>query len=246
MQFDVITLFPEMFSAITQSGITRRAFEKKQYSLNLWNPRNFSSNNYRKIDDYPYGGGVGMIMLGKPIEDTITAIKKNIKKIPKIIYMSPQGKKLTHNIIIKLLKESNLILLCGRYQAIDQRFLDNFIDEEISVGDFILSGGELPAMMLIDAIVRLLPKVLNNKLNMQDSFINGLLDCSYYTKPRIYLNMEVPIVLLSGNHKKIKKWKRKNSLKITNKKRPDLIIKARKNKFLTCTDEEFLKKINKK
>ena len=245
MQFDVVTLFPDMFTAITQSGITRRAFEQKKCSLSLWNPRDFTTDNYRTIDDRPYGGGPGMVMMAKPLEAAIGAAKARQTEQslpqPRVVYLSPQGKQLTHERVMQLTAESGLVLLCGRYEAVDQRLLDRCVDEEISLGDFVLSGGELPAMALMDAVIRQLPGVLNDDVSaVEDSFVNGLLDCPHYTRPEVYEGVTVPSVLLGGHHAEIEKWRREQALLATAKKRPDLIMKAREAGLLTRADEKFL------
>jgi tRNA (guanine37-N1)-methyltransferase len=192
MQFDVVTLFPEMFAALTQSGVTRRAFEQQKWNLSLWNPRDFTTDNHRTVDDRPYGGGPGMVMLAKPLEATIAAAKQRQVDAglpaPRVVFMSPQGKQLTHERVMQLKAEPGLVILCGRYEAVDQRLIDRCVDEEISLGDFVLSGGELPAMALMDAVVRLLPGVLNTEASaVEDSFVNGLLDSPHYTRPVTYM-----------------------------------------------------------
>ncbi|HYD97443.1 MAG TPA: tRNA (guanosine(37)-N1)-methyltransferase TrmD [Noviherbaspirillum sp.] len=245
MQFDVVTLFPEMFTAITQSGITRRAFEQKKCALSLWNPRDFTSDNYRTIDDRPYGGGPGMVMLAKPLEAAIGAAKARQAELglpqPRVVYLSPQGRALSHERVMQFTTEPGVVLLCGRYEAVDQRLLDRCVDEEISLGDFVLSGGELPAMALMDAVIRQLPGVLNDDVSaVEDSFVNGLLDCPHYTRPDVYEGMAVPPVLMGGNHAEIEKWRRHQALAATAKKRPDLIVKAREAGLLTRADEKFL------
>jgi tRNA (guanine37-N1)-methyltransferase len=245
MQFDVITLFPEMFAAITQSGITRRAFEQKKCELNLWNPRDFTSDNHRTVDDRPYGGGPGMVMLAKPLESAIRAAKERQAfkdlQAPRVIYFSPQGKPLNHQRVMELVKEPGLVLLCGRYEAVDQRLLDRCVDEEISMGDFVLSGGELPAMALMDAVIRQLPGVLHDDASaVEDSFVNGLLDCPHYTRPEVYEGEAVPAVLLGGHHAEIMKWRRERALEATAKKRPELIAQARTAGLLSKSDEKFL------
>lgn len=248
MQFDVITLFPEMFASITQSGISRRAFAEKKCTLSLWNPRDFSSNKYRTIDDRPYGGGPGMVMTPKPLELALNAAKarqvQQALPVPPVIYLSPQGQSLTHTRVMQLTATTGLILLCGRYEAVDQRLLDRCVDEEISLGDFVLSGGELPAMALMDAVIRQLPGVLHDGASaLEDSFVNGLLDYPHYTRPEIYENLEVPAVLLGGHHAEIEKWRRERSLEATHKKRPDLIAKAREAGLLSHNDEIFLRNL---
>jgi tRNA (guanine37-N1)-methyltransferase len=245
MQFDVVTLFPEMFTAITQSGITRRAFEQKKCELALWNPRDFTSDKHRTVDDRPYGGGPGMVMMVKPLEAAVLEAKKRQiatdLPAPRVIYLSPQGKALTHERVMQLTAEPGLVLLCGRYEAVDQRFLDTCVDEEISLGDFVLSGGELPAMALMDAVIRQLPGVLHDDASaVEDSFVNGLLDCPHYTRPEVYEGAAVPAVLMGGHHVEIEKWRRERALEATAKKRPDMIIKARAAGLLTRVDEKFL------
>jgi tRNA (guanine37-N1)-methyltransferase len=245
MQFDVISLFPEMFAALTQSGVTRRAFEQKRWGLSLWNPRDFTTDNHRTVDDRPYGGGPGMVMLAKPLEATINAAKQRqvVSGLPepRVVFMSPQGKQLTHERVMQLKQEPGLVVLCGRYEAVDQRLLDRCIDEEISLGDFVLSGGELPAMALMDAVVRQLPGVLNTDASaVEDSFVNGLLDSPHYTRPEIYEGESVPPVLLGGNHAEIEKWRRERMLEATARKRPDLLVKAREAGLLSKKDEKFL------
>lgn len=245
MQFDVVTLFPEMFTAITQSGITRRAFEQKKCELALWNPRDFTSDKHRTVDDRPYGGGPGMVMMVKPLEAAVLEAKKRQiatdLPTPRVIYLSPQGKALTHERVMQLTAEPGLVLLCGRYEAVDQRFLDTCVDEEISLGDFVLSGGELPAMALMDAVIRQLPGVLHDDASaVEDSFVNGLLDCPHYTRPEVYEGSAVPAVLMGGHHVEIEKWRRERALEATAKKRPDMIVKARAAGLLTRSDEKFL------
>lgn len=245
MQFDVVTLFPEMFAAIRQWGITRRAFEQQKCVLSLWNPRDFTNDNYRTVDDRPYGGGPGMVMLAKPLEAAIDAAKvrqmQQCLPKPRVVYLSPQGRALTHQRVMQLAAEPGLVLLCGRYEAVDQRLLERCVDEEISLGDFVLSGGELPAMALMDAVIRQLPGVLNDDVSaVEDSFVNGLLDCPHYTRPEVYEGVAVPPVLMGGHHAEIEKWRRQQALLATAKKRPDLIVKAREAGLLTRADEKFL------
>ena len=228
IQFDVVTLFPPMFDAISQHGITARAIENKLYSLSLWNPRNYTIDNHRTVDDRPYGGGPGMVMLAEPLEQAIQAAKARqivagVAK-PKVIHMSPSGKPLTHEIVMELSTEQGLVVLASRYEGVDQRLLDRLVDEEYSIGDYVLSGGELPAMVLMDAIVRQLPGALGDADSaIEDSFVDGLLDCPHYTRPEEYMGTKVPDVLTSGNHAKIKQWRLKMSLKRTRDQRPDLL-----------------------
>lgn len=245
MQFDVVTLFPEMFAALTQSGITRRAFEQKKCELALWNPRDFTSDNHRTVDDRPYGGGPGMVMLAKPLEAAINAAKARQAEqglqVPRVVYLSPQGRAITHQRVMQMTAEPGLVLLCGRYEAVDQRLLDRCVDEEISLGDFVLSGGELPAMALMDAMIRQLPGVLHDDASaVEDSFVNGLLDCPHYTRPEQYEDVGVPPVLLGGHHAEIVKWRRERALEATAKKRPEMIEHARAAGLLTRADEKFL------
>jgi tRNA (guanine37-N1)-methyltransferase len=248
MQFDVITLFPEMFTALSASGITRRALEQKKWGLGLWNPRDFTTDKHRTVDDRPYGGGPGMVMMVKPLEAAINAAKASHQQhglpAPRTIYLSPQGAPLTHHKVMQLAAEPGLVLLCGRYEAVDQRLLERCVDEEISLGDFVLSGGEIPAMALMDAVIRQLPGALHDDASaVEDSFVNGLLDCPHYTRPENFEGMPVPAVLLGGNHAEIVKWRREQALMATQHKRPDLIVQARAAGLLGKADEAFLKKM---
>lgn len=250
MQFDVVSLFPEMFAALTQSGVTRRAFEQKRWGLSLWNPRDFTQDRHRTVDDRPYGGGPGMVMLARPLEATINAAKQRQVDLglpsPRVVFMSPQGKPLTHARAMALKDEPGLVILCGRYEAVDQRLLDRCVDEEMSIGDFVLSGGELPAMALMDAVVRLIPGVLGDEASaVEDSFVNGLLDSPHYTRPEVYEGMPVPPVLLTGNHAEIVKWRRQRMLEATATKRPELLDQARAAGQLTKADEQFLAGLDK-
>lgn len=249
MQFDVVTLFPEMFAAITQAGVTRRAFEQQRCQVTFWNPRDFTTDNHRTVDDRPYGGGPGMVMLAKPLEAAIHAAQQRQQaqgfSKPRVIYLSPQGQALKHQRVMQLLAEPGLVLLCGRYEAIDQRLLDRCVDEEISLGDFVLSGGELAAMALMDSVIRHIPGVLNDAASaQQDSFVNGLLDAPHYTRPEEYLDERVPAVLLGGHHAEIEKWRRHKMLEATAKKRPDLILAARSQGLLSAQDEKFLRSLS--
>jgi tRNA (guanine37-N1)-methyltransferase len=245
MQFDVVSLFPEMFAALTQSGVTRRAHEQQRWGLSLWNPRDFTTDNHRTVDDRPYGGGPGMVMMAKPLEAAIGAAKQRQGALglapPRVVFMSPQGRALTHQRVMQLKDEPGLVLLCGRYEAVDQRLLDRVVDEEISLGDFVLSGGELAAMALMDAVVRQLPGVLGDQASVvEDSFVNGLLDSPHYTRPETYEGGSVPAVLMGGNHAEIVKWRRQRMLEATMHKRPDLLVRAREAGLLTKADEKFL------
>ncbi len=245
MQFDVITLFPEMFRALTDWGITSRAAKQGRFGLRTWNPRDFTTDNYRTVDDRPYGGGPGMVMLAKPLEAAIDAAKTAQAEqgvpVSRVVMMSPQGAPLKHERVMRMVDEPGIVLLCGRYEAIDQRLLDRCVDEEISLGDFVLSGGELPAMALMDAVVRQLPGVLNDAQSaVQDSFADGLLDCPHYTRPEEYEGVRVPDVLLGGHHAEIERWRRQQALSNTFVKRPDLIARARRSKLLSRADEAWL------
>ncbi len=244
MQFDTITLFPDMFKALTEWGVTGRA-AASHYALRTWNPRDFTTDNYRTVDDRPYGGGPGMVMLARPLEQAIQAARLAQAEAgvnsPRVILLSPQGRVLTHAGVMKLAAEPGLILVCGRYEAIDQRVLERCVDEEISIGDFVLSGGELPAMVLMDAVIRQLPGVLNHAGSAaQDSFVDGLLDCPHYTRPQEYEGMQVPSVLLEGNHAQISKWRRQQALLSTLKKRPDLLQIACQESKLTEAEQAWL------
>ena len=223
MRFDVISLLPEMFDAISKHGITSRALERKIYSLNVINPREFTTDNHKTVDDRPYGGGPGMVMLAEPLSQAIKRAKA-LNVDAKVIHLSPRGAPLNHEKVMALSQEKGLILLASRYEGVDERLLDALVDEELSIGDYVLSGGELPAMALIDALVRQLPGALGDADSaIEDSFVNGLLDCPHYTRPEVYENKSVPEVLLSGNHAKIRQWRLKQSLLLTRAKRPDLL-----------------------
>lgn len=226
--FDVITLFPEMFSALSGFGITGRAQERGLYELNCWNPRDFAEDRYRTVDDRPYGGGPGMVMLPGPLEKAIVAAKArqqaSVGSAGRVIYLSPQGRRLDHARVLELVAEPAVVLLCGRYEGVDQRLIERCVDEEISLGDFVLSGGELPAMVLLDSMIRQLPGALNDEDSaVEDSFFDGLLDCPHYTRPVLYEDMAVPDVLLSGNHAEIRRWRLQQSLGRTELRRPDLL-----------------------
>jgi len=227
----VVTLFPEMFASITHSGVTRRALEEGRWSLNCTNPRDFAGDNYRSVDDRPYGGGPGMVMMPGPLEAAITAAKDGQAAVgmakSRVLYLTPQGAPLTHRRVMQLVGDvmtgEGLVLLCGRYEGVDERLIERCVDEEVSIGDFVLSGGEIPAMALLDAIVRQLPGVLNDAESAtQDSFVAGLLDCPHYTRPEDYEGLRVPDVLLSGHHEAIRRWRLMQALGRTWQRRPDL------------------------
>lgn len=241
LAFDVITLFPEIFNAVTASGITRRALERKLWDLQCWNPRDFTEDNHRTVDDRPYGGGPGMVMLVEPLEKAIAAAKAKRGPDAKVIYFSPQGKPLTHQRVLDLAAGNGAILLCGRYEGVDERLIERCVDEEISLGDFVLSGGEIPALALIDACVRQLPGALNDAGSaVEDSFVAGLLDCAHYTRPEVYEGMRVPEVLMSGNHENIRRWRLKQALGRTWLRRPELLADRVLSKEEARLLEEFL------
>ncbi len=222
MRFDVVTLFPQMFAAVTQSGITSRALESGLWQLQTWNPRDFTKDNYRTVDDRPFGGGPGMVMLAEPLEKALEAARA--AGGGRVIYLSPQGRKLDHRRVIELAGEAALTLLCGRYEGVDERLLRGRVDEELSLGDFVLSGGELAAMALSDACVRQLPGALGDERSaLQESFADGLLDCPQYTRPELYAGEKVPDVLLSGHHENIRRWRLKQALGRTWLRRPELL-----------------------
>lgn len=235
MRFDVVTLFGPMFDAVTQHGVSRRAVERSIVELHCWNPRDFACDNYRTVDDRPYGGGPGMVMLAEPLERAIQSARLAQRDVgvasPKVIYLSPQGRMLDHRLVMQLAGEPGLILLAGRYEGVDERVIERQVDMEISIGDYVLSGGELGAMVLIDAVVRQLPGVLNDAGSAeQDSFVDGLLDCPHYTRPEVYEESRVPDVLLSGNHAEINRWRLKQALGRTWLRRPELLAKRQLTK----------------
>ena len=221
MKFDILTLFPEMFSSLEQS-IIGRAVENGQISINLINIRDFSTDKHKKVDDTPYGGGAGMVMMPDVVYRAYESLESSDAKV---IYMSPKGKNLNQEKVEELSKESHLIILCGHYEGIDQRVLDKIVDEEISIGDYVLTGGEIPAMVLIDSVSRYVKGVLKEDSIKEESFSNGLLEYPQYTRPEIFQGERVPEVLLSGNHQEIDKWRKEKSLEITKKNRPDLLKK---------------------
>ncbi|MDY0135531.1 MAG: tRNA (guanosine(37)-N1)-methyltransferase TrmD [Thiomicrospira sp.] len=227
MRFDVITLFDKMFEALTEQGISRRAYQNGLFELQFWNPRDFTFDRHQTVDDRPYGGGPGMVMMYQPLKDTFSALTQALApQKPHVIYLSPQGEPLTQQKVESLMQHSQITLLCGRYEGIDERLLQTCVDEEICVGDFVVSGGELPAMMLMDAMIRLLPGALNHQQSAeQDSFSDGLLDCPHYTRPEIVDGMAVPKVLVEGHHAKINAWREQQKWVRTATRRPDLIKK---------------------
>ena len=222
MKFDIITLFPEMFSAIKEEGVISRALKNSIISIREWQLRDYSSNKYKNVDDKPYGGGAGMVMQVQPIRDCLAKIKE-LEPESKIIYLSPQGEPLNQKLVEKLAKFDSLTLLCGRYEGIDERVIENDIDYEVSIGDYVISGGELASMVLIDAVSRRIDNVLGNKDSLNDSFAVNLLDHPHYTRPESIDGESVPEVLLSGNQAKIDAWRREQAIKKTKQKRPDIL-----------------------
>jgi tRNA (guanine37-N1)-methyltransferase len=241
MQIEVISLFPEMFTALTEHGITSRARQRGLYQLNLTNPRQYTQDVHHTVDDRPYGGGPGMVMLAEPLAAAIGDAKASLLAkgvTPRVIHLSPRGKPLSHEKVMALKDSQGLVLLASRYEGVDQRVLDTLVDEEISIGDYVLSGGELPAMVLLDAIIRQLPGALGDADSAQeDSFVNGLLDYPHYTRPEIFEGLAVPPVLLSGHHAKIRQWRLQQSLLLTRAKRPDLLAA----RLLTKEEARLLK-----
>ena len=224
IRFDCVTLFPEAFAAVADLGITRRAREEGLWSLALWNPRDFTTDNYRTVDDRPYGGGPGMVMLAEPLARAITAAKAAEQGAAKVIHLSPQGAALDHGKVMELSAEKRLVLLCGRYEGVDERLIERAVDEELSIGDYVLSGGELAAMVLIDAVVRQLPGALGDEHSAaQESFVDGLLEAPQYTRPEVYQGSAVPAMLMSGHHAQIERWRLKQSLGRTWMRRPELL-----------------------
>ena len=241
MHFDVVTIFPEMFAALAGHGITRRALDEGLFDLKTWDPRDFTTDNYRRVDDRPYGGGPGMVMLAEPLQAAIDAARSRQREAgierPKVVLMSPQGERLGERLVQELVREAGLVLVAGRYEGVDERLVAGSVDREVSIGDYVTSGGELPAMVLMDCIVRRLPGSLNDAESAsQDSFSAGLLDWPHYTRPEEWKGARVPEVLLSGNHAVIGRWRRKQALGRTWDRRPDLIDE----KSLSRQDRQLL------
>jgi tRNA (guanine37-N1)-methyltransferase len=231
MRFDVISIFPQMLEAVSRHGITSRALEEKLFELKTWDPRDFTTDNYRRVDDRPYGGGPGMVMLAEPLRACIDAARARQRdagvESPKVLLMSPQGERLTEKLVQELAREPGLVLVAGRYEGVDERVVQKCVDREVSIGDYVTSGGELPAMVVIDCIVRRLPGSLNDAESAsQDSFSAGLLDWPHYTRPEEWSEAQVPEVLMSGNHAGIARWRRKQALGRTSDRRPDMIDEA--------------------
>ena len=250
VRFDVITLFPELFAPFQSVGVTRRAFETKAVDVHLWPLRDYAEGVYRRVDDRPFGGGPGMVMLVEPLVRALQAIRADQDaqggpRLPVILF-SPAGRPLTQARVQRMAQEPGAVLLCGRYEGVDQRFIDAYVDEEVSMGDYVLSGGELPALTLIDAVTRLQPGVLHDAASHeQDSFSDGLLDCPHYSRPESLTlpdgaTVDVPEILMSGHHAKIARWRREQQLAITARRRPELIEAARARGELSKKDEDFL------
>ncbi len=249
MRLDVITLFPELFEPFLKAGVTRRAYESGQVDVRLWNPRDFAEGNYRRVDDRPFGGGPGMVMLAEPLEKCLLAIRAEraeAEPAPLVLF-SPIGQPLQHDAVQAWSESTGAILLCGRYEGVDQRFIDRHVTHQISLGDFVLSGGEIAAMALLDAVARLQPGVLGDEGSHQlDSFnpaLDGLLDSPHYTRPEVWQGQAVPVALLSGHHAHIERWRREQSLRLTASHRPELIEQARAAGRLSRADETFLQSL---
>ena len=247
MRFDIITLFPELFEPFLKAGVTRRAFETRQVDVRLWNPRDFAEGNYRRVDDRPFGGGPGMVMLAEPLEKCLQAIRADRGEDSPVVLFSPIGHTLNHTAVQAWSDSEGAVLLCGRYEGVDQRFIDRYATHQISLGDFVLSGGEIAAMALLDAVARLQPGVLNDEGSHQlDSFnpaLDGLLDSPHYTRPEVWQGEPVPEALMSGHHARIERWRREQSLTLTARHRPELLVQARADGKLSAADELFLKKL---
>lgn len=249
MRFDVITLFPDVFDPFLRCGVNRRAFESGPLTVRLWNPRDFAEGNYRRVDDRPFGGGPGMVMLAEPLALCLQAIRADRSEAQgqraPVVLFSPLGQRLDHAMAVSYSQCAGAVLVCGRYEGIDQRFIDAFVDRQISLGDFVLSGGEVAAMALLDAVARLLPGVLGDEgSHQQDSFnpeIDGLLDSPHYTRPELWRDMPVPPALMSGHHARIDRWRREQRLDLTRRFRPDLLAQAREAGRLSVEDEAWLR-----
>ncbi|MGE8440755.1 MAG: tRNA (guanosine(37)-N1)-methyltransferase TrmD [Comamonas testosteroni] len=254
MRFDIITLFPELFAPFLESGVTRRAYSSGQVAVHLWNPRDWAEGNYRRVDDRPFGGGPGMVMMAEPLQRCLEAIRsarteadaQELAEPAPVVLFSPIGTTLKHAVVADWAESRGAVLLCGRYEGIDQRFIDRNVTHQLSLGDFVLSGGELAAMVLLDSVARLQPGVLNDEGSFQqDSFnpaLDGLLDCPHYTRPEVWNGQDVPAALLSGHHSNIERWRRDQRLRITAEHRPELIEQAREQGLLNAKDEGFLAK----
>ena len=248
MRFDVITLFPELFAPFLITGVTRRAYESGSVEVKLWNLRDFAEGNYRRVDDRSFGGGPGMVMMAEPLARCLETIRADRaepldQQAPAVLF-SPIGQPLNHTAVSEWSASAGAVLICGRYEGLDQRFIDTYVDHQISLGDFVLSGGEIAAMALLDAVARLQPGVLNDAGSHQlDSFnpaLDGLLDCPHYTRPETWRDQAVPDKLLSGNHARIERWRREQRLVLTQRQRPDLVQQARAAGHLSAGDDAFL------
>jgi tRNA (guanine37-N1)-methyltransferase len=238
-RFSVVTLFPEMFDNFFSQGVIGRAVKKGLIEVGIYNPRDYTSDKHRTVDDRPYGGGPGMLMMIQPLTDAIASAKLAASKQAKVVYLSPQGRRLDFEGVQTLSQYNDIVLVAGRYEGIDERIIETLVDEEWSIGDYVLSGGELPAMVLMDAVSRLIPDVLGHTQSaVEDSFTSGLLDCPHYTRPETYQDKSVPKVLLSGDHEKIRQWRLEESLKRTLQRRPDLL----NNLAMTEEQQAILKK----
>ncbi len=251
MRVDIITLFPELIQSFLEVGVTRRAYEGGLVEVHCWNPRDFADGNYRRVDDRPFGGGPGMVMLAEPLAACLDAIRQargEDRQTAPLVCFSPVGQALNQALVLQASTSKGAVLLCGRYEGVDQRFIDTHVDLQISLGDFVLSGGELAAMAWLDAVARLQPGVLHDEeSHLQDSFtpaLSGLLDCPHYTRPEEWRGQAVPAPLLSGHHAQIAEWRRAQSLALTADKRPDLIDQARQQGLLKPQDEHILKTLN--
>lgn len=251
MRFDIVTLFPELFAPLFTSGVTRRAYESGLVEVRLWNPRDYADGSYRRVDDRPFGGGPGMVMMAEPMGRCLDAIRADqalagMSPMP-VVFFSPVGQVLTHESVVTWSGGAGAVLLCGRYEGLDQRFIDQYVTHQVSLGDFVLSGGEIAAMALLDAVARLQPGVLNDEGSHQfDSFnpaIDGLLDCPHFTRPEVWDQVAVPAVLMSGNHARITRWRREQSVLLTAVRRPDLLAQARRAGKLSLEDEAILRAV---
>ncbi len=247
LRFDVISLFPELFAPFTEAGVARRAFESGQIVLRLWNPRDFAEGNYRRVDDRPFGGGPGMVMMAEPLARCLRAVQADRADAPPVLLFSPVGQVLNHAAVEHWSAGAGAILICGRYEGIDQRFIDTHVTHQVSLGDFVLSGGEIAALALLDAVARLQPGVLHDEGSHQaDSFnpaVDGLLDCPHYTRPEEWAGQRVPAALLSGHHVQIERWRRDQRLALTARERPELIAAARAAGCLSAADEVVLARL---
>jgi tRNA (guanine37-N1)-methyltransferase len=241
MRIDVLTLFPEMFEAVLMESVIGRAVKSGHIELNFINIRDYSADKHKRVDDYPYGAGGGMVMAPEPIYRAYMSVAEGLEKKPHVIYLSPRGRVFSQSIAVELAQRPHMVLLCGHYEGVDERIIEEIVDEEISIGDYVLTGGEIPAMAVIDAVARMVPGVIQNGNASEESHSNGLLEYPQYTRPPKFLDREVPPILLSGHEANIRKWRREQSLLVTAAKRPDMLLKAE----LSNEDKEVLEK-NKK